>query len=152
MSVYNAKKFVLDRSLIMLYGSVTAVALIAYYFIMKAFGFEDFPQLRYFNILIFFVGSFLGVRQFFRRHASEHPSYFSGFFQTAAITIFANIIFVIFMTILLMVITPEAGLNLLDKVPLRMEIGNVGILMVALFIEGTMLGFANGLICMQLFK
>ena len=61
-------------------GLVTAGALLAYFFIMKAVGLENVLELRFFNFLIAGIGIFYGISKL-KRQLQEDQFYLKGWAQ-----------------------------------------------------------------------
>lgn len=131
------------------YGIITAISLIAFFFLMKIVGLADVYELRALNALFLFGGIFLAIR-YFRNNSPSH-SYLNGIgvgLLTSAVALF---IFSLFVVIYLGAIDP-AFMESLKQDEYFGQYLNPYIAGAAIFLEGTLSGLLVSFILMQYYK
>lgn len=83
-----------------IYGTLTTVALIAYFFLIYAIGYVYITELRILNLFIQGAGIYLAIRQFKNTH-DGHLNYFRGMAVGIATSFIASSTFVLFLFIYL---------------------------------------------------
>jgi hypothetical protein len=89
----------------MVIGSLTALALLAYFFIMKAVGLEQKVELRFFNFIILAIGIVYGINKL-KAELNQSEFYLKGIGQGIFISLVAVILFSAFMSIYIMYFDP----------------------------------------------
>ncbi len=99
-----------------IYGGLTALALIVFFFIMYAAGLIHHLELRSLNFFIMLAGVYLAMKQYRRTHAG-HLHYFRGMSVGAATSAIASIAFAIF-TLLYLKIDPGLMATIIERAPM----------------------------------
>ncbi len=117
------------------YGLYTAIALIAFFFLMKLVGLIEVYELRTLNVIFLFTGVFLAMRHF--RKNAEKASYLNGLGVGMLTSAIALLIFGAFITIYLSAIDP-GFMETLKEDEYFGQYLNPYIAGAAIFLEGTL--------------
>ncbi|MEO6904234.1 MAG: hypothetical protein ABI315_13930 [Bacteroidia bacterium] len=90
------KRFIEKNGIVV--GILTAIAMLAYFFIMKAVGLEQKIELRFFNFIILAVGIVYGINKL-KKELNQPEFYLKGIGQGMFIAIVAVAVFAAFMSI-----------------------------------------------------
>jgi hypothetical protein len=131
-------------------GLITAAALIAYFFIMKALNLAQIIELRFFNILIIAVGIYSGI-YYLKQKLHEDEFYLKGLGQGMIITVVTVVAFATFMTIYLNYYNLSLMEEISKKVPYTGSL-NAMVIFVAIFMEGLASGAIITFASMQYLK
>lgn len=131
------------------YGIYTAIALIAFFFLMKLVGLIEVYELRILNVIFLFAGVYLAMRHFRKR--AEHPSYLNGLGVGMLTSAIALLIFSAFVVIYLAAIDPDFMTSLKEDEYFGQYL-NPYIAGAAIFLEGTLSGLLVSFILMQYYK
>jgi hypothetical protein len=132
MNVWNKQKNIPD-----LYGSIIGAGLIAFFFLMYAFGLIHTLELRLFNLLIMLVGIYSALKQYRKTHEGQ-LNYFRALTTGVTTAAIGTIIFSVFLFIYLSIDTNLMN-TIREKEPLGMYL-NVYIASAAVFTEGIFSG------------
>lgn len=132
------------------YGVSTALALIAYFFLMQLLGLVHNIELRVFNGFIMFGGAFLALRKFKKEHFKKPFSYYNGLFAGVAVVVTTTVLFTIFVIAYLFA-DPAFMQAIVEREPLGVHLNELAIGMV-IFIEGTATGVVFSFVTMQYLK
>lgn len=134
----------------LMYGLFIAVALIAYFLLLAAFGLHKNPVYSILNIFITAGGIFMAVKKF--RSSSEGKfKYQKGFFAALSTGFISTVIFTIFFAIYASEINPNFPQELITM----WETGylvNIGILIFTVALMGFASSFVIAFVIMQLYK
>lgn len=117
-----------------LVGSLTAVALLTYFFIMKAIGLEQRMELRFFNFIILSIGIVYGINKL-KKELNQPEFYLKGLAQGMFISLVAVVIFSTFMSVYIIYFDPF----LLEHIRENITIGwsmDAFTLFISTFMEG----------------
>ena len=132
----------------MKYGVFTALALVAFFFIMKALGLVDIYELRALNVVFLFSGVYLGVRNY---RSNPDATYLGGLGTGLLTAVIALAIFSTFVAIYLAGINPEF-MTSLKEYEFFGQYLNPYIAAAVIFIEGSISGLLVSFILMQYYK
>jgi hypothetical protein len=121
-----------------IYGTLITVALIAYFFLMYAFGLVHVIELRLLNLFIMLGGIFMAMKQYKRTHEG-HLNYFRGLSIGVATATIGTSTFAVFLLLYL-----KVDNSLLQAIIEREPMGrfmNEYIAAAAIMIEGVFSGF-----------
>lgn len=131
------------------YGLIIALALIAYFMLLKLIGFHLNPWLRLFNGIIMALGLYASIKHFKGKH--EAFSYTNGFVTGLLTGFVATFVFALFMGIYLFHFDVAFMNHLLENWTYEVNYGG-GILIFAILIEGMSSTSVLTLMFMQLLK
>lgn len=135
---------------ILRYGIYTTVALIAFFFFMKLLGLIYIIELRAFNAIIMFTGTFTAIKKF-RKHGSNLEfNYLSGIGTGFAVGLMTATLFSIFVAIYLFADAPFLA-SVIEQQPQKLFMNEITISMV-IFVEAMASGFLFSYISMQWLK
>jgi hypothetical protein len=138
-----------QKSGLLLYGVATSVFLIGFFLLMKLLDLHQVFQLRYFNIVIIFIGNWLALRRLER--ITGDVGYLEGMIYTFGVTTIASFIFTIFIFLYLTFIDPAFLSFIKQTLPDGGQL-DIWTLCGMLFSEGFASGVIISLILMQLYK
>jgi len=130
------------------YGIITAISLIAFFFIMRALGLIDQYELRALNIIFLFSGVYLSVRNY---RKSKTATYLGGLGTGLFTSVIALAIFAAFIMIYLAGIDP-AFMESLREYEYFGQYLNPYIAGAVIFLEGSISGLLVSFILMQFYK
>ena len=132
------------------YGILIAVALISYFFIVRALGLIEVYWLRLLNGVILGYGIYLCIKKS-KESNDNHVDYFEGIGTGLKSGLIATILFVVFLAVYIYHLDSDFSARLMEK--LGWNINNPEkILLVTIFIEGVASTVILSLTFMQLFK
>jgi hypothetical protein len=131
------------------YGIFTAIALIAFFFLMKLIGLVQVYELRALNAIFLFTGVYLAIR-YYKKH-SPSIAYLNGLGVGLLTSAIALLFFSIFVVIYLGAIDP-AFMESLKQNEIFGQYLNPYIAGAAIFLEGTLSGLLVSFILMQYYK
>ena len=100
----NPAKPLIEKNGIVI-GLITAFALIAYFFIMKAVGLEQVVELRFFNFIILAIGIIYGINKL-KKELNQPEFYLKGLGQGIFIAAVAVVVFSAFISIYIIYFDP----------------------------------------------
>lgn len=121
-------------------GLITAAALLAYFFIMKAVGLANVLELRFFNFLIAGVGIFYGINKL-KKELREEQFYLKGWAQGIYISAVAVVTFSIVLSFYITYADPSLAQTIKSETNIGTAFSTF-----TLFITLLMEGMAGGLI------
>jgi hypothetical protein len=139
MSVRNWNIFNRPDRISEIYGTLIALALIVYFFLMYAIGTVHVIELRLLNVFIMLAGIYYAMKQYKRTHAG-HLNYFRGLSLGAATATIGASTFALFLLIYL-----KLDANLMESIIEREPMGrylNEYVAAAAVGLEGIFSGFA----------
>lgn len=131
-------------------GIVTALALTAYFFIMKAFNLAQVIELRFFNFIIMAAGVCYGINSL-KHKLNEQEFYLKGLAQGMVITVVTVVLFATFMTIYLRYFDLALMEEISKKIPYNGSLDAMTIYG-SLFLEGLASGAIITFCAMQYLK
>lgn len=132
------------------YGIFTALALIAYFLLMKLFGLETQFWLRVFNVFIVGGAIYMLLNRRIRRD-HDAVGYFGGLGLGIRMTVTAVVLFVIFLAIYVNFLDPHF-LEVLQESKMWGTDVSLDLAMVGILVEGIVSGMVITFILMQFFK
>ncbi|HKL03105.1 MAG TPA: DUF4199 domain-containing protein [Cryomorphaceae bacterium] len=132
-----------------IYGLLTALALIIYFLIMKVLGLETNFYLRIFNFVIIVSGVYILLNSIIK--SGSNVSYFEGFGAGFRLTLVAVITFLAFMGLYTKFIDPSF-VAVLEETGIWGSNISIGQAAFAIFIEGMASGVVISFAWMQYFK
>ena len=132
-----------------IFGIATAIAMIAFFLLMRLLNLHHIFELRYINILILFLGNWLGVRRL--RKVNGPFGYLEGLGFGFGIVLVAAAIFTAFMCFYLLVVDPAFMEFIKENTPNGKNL-NMGMLGAILFSEAISSGVIINLILMHYYK
>jgi hypothetical protein len=121
-----------------IYGTIIAIGLIVYFFLVYALGLIHIVELRLLNLIIMFVGIYYALKQYRRTHAG-HLNYFRALITGVGTAGLATATFTLFLFFYLKIDT-----NLMESIRKHEPLGiylNPYIATFAVFLEGIFSGF-----------
>lgn len=131
-------------------GLITAAALIAYFFIMKALHLAQIVELRFFNFLIIAVGICYAIKSI-KDKLHEQEFYLKGLAEGMITTVVTTVVFAIFMTVYLSYFDVGLKEEISKRVPYSGNLDGM-IIFVSIFMEGMASGAILTFTAMQYFK
>lgn len=131
------------------YGIYIAVALIAFFLLLKLVGLHQYPMLSSINGLIYGLGIYLALKQYSLK--SKSFKYEKGFEVGLLSGGIASIIFAIFMAVYMYQIDTEFSVAIMDKWNLEYDLGTL-MLVLTVLIMGIVTTLILTLSFMQLLK
>lgn len=131
-------------------GLITSLALVAYFFAMKALGLAQVVELRFFNILIIAAGVIYGINNL-KHKLHEQEFYLKGLAQGMIITVVTVVSFALFMTIYLRYFDLGLMAEIGKRVPYTGSLDSM-VIFVAIFMEGMASGAIITFSAMQYLK
>jgi hypothetical protein len=133
MSIWNRSDRISE-----IYGTLIAIALAIYFFVMYAFGVAHYIELRLLNLVILMGGVYAALKQYRRTHNGQ-LNYFRGLTvgvaaSTIGVTTFAAILFIV------LKLDKDFMIAILGKEPMGQYL-NPYIATAAIMMEGVMSGF-----------
>jgi hypothetical protein len=131
-------------------GSLTFLALVAYFMLMKLLGFAYILELRFFNFIILAIGICYGINKF-KREAHETDFYLKGWAQGIYISVVSLILFGLFTGIYLNYFDTELMQEIRETTTLGQDATGFHVFF-AIFMEGMGSSVVITLCAMQYFK
>jgi hypothetical protein len=144
------KKYISFERTGLITGLITAAALIAYFFIMKALHLAQIVELRFFNFLIIAAGICYGIKTI-KDKLHEQEFYLKGLAEGMIITAVTTTAFALFMTIYLSYFDIGLKEEISKRVPYSGSLDGM-IIFVSIFMEGMASGAILTFTAMQYFK
>ncbi|RMA65756.1 DUF4199 domain-containing protein [Ulvibacter antarcticus] len=131
------------------YGILMAIALVAYFLLLKLFGLHQYPVFSAANGIIFGAGLMMAMRRYKRDAGSfKYEKGFQVGFMSGAL---ASVIFTIFMAIYMYQIDTEFAVRILESWGQGYELGTF-MLLFTIFVMGVSTSLVLSLAYMQLLK
>lgn len=132
------------------YGILSALAYVAFFFLMQLLGLAHFYWLRALNYIFLFAGVFLAIREYKNKHAATF-SYMNGIGVGIMTSVVSTGIFAVFIALYLGVIDQEFMMEI-KRDEMFGQYLNPYIAGALIFLEGSMSGAVTAYILMQYFK
>jgi hypothetical protein len=131
-------------------GLVISLALIAYFFTMKAFHLAQVVELRFFNFVIIAVGICYGINSL-KTQLHEQEFYLKGLAEGMIITAVTTVTFALFMTVYLRYFDVALMEDISKRVPYSGTLDSM-VIFVSIFMEGMASGAIITFAAMQYLK
>lgn len=144
------KKSVSIERIGLIIGLLNTVALIAYFFAMKALNLAQVIELRFFNIIIVAISICYGI-YYLKQKLHEQEFYLKGLAQGMIITVVSVLTFAIFMTVYLTYYDMPLMEEISKRVPYTGTLNGM-VIFISIFMEGMASGAIITFSAMQYFK